>query len=161
MDGTSKTYKNKNRSEVGKTFMRHSPSSRRSRGRGGRRHNPKTQSFDSNGPDVRIRGTAFQITEKYQALAKDATATGNTVLAESYLQHAEHYQRVINEIAAKAPTPEIAQPAKTETPVEGNEKVKMEVKPVEADTQKQNTEDKPKRAPRRRAPVKAQVPEMV
>jgi len=63
-----------------------------------RRVNPRMQSFDSNGPDVRIRGTAYQITEKYIALARDATSGGDRVLAESYLQHAEHYQRMINEM---------------------------------------------------------------
>lgn len=57
----------------------------------------KNRVFDSNGPDVRIRGTAFQIVEKYVALAKDAHASGDRVLSESYLQYAEHYQRMINE----------------------------------------------------------------
>lgn len=52
--------------------------------------------FDSNGPEVRIRGTAFQVHEKYVALAKDAASVGDRILAENYLQHAEHYQRVIN-----------------------------------------------------------------
>jgi len=61
-------------------------------------HN-RNQIFDSNGPEVRIRGTAFQVCEKYQALAKDAAAVGDVVLAESYLQHAEHYQRIINSFA--------------------------------------------------------------
>ena len=56
----------------------------------------KNRVFDSNGPDVRIRGTAHQIVEKYTALAKDASASGDRVLAESYLQYAEHYQRIIN-----------------------------------------------------------------
>lgn len=67
-------------------------------GGGNRRpnQNHKNRVYDSNGPDVRIRGTAFQITEKYMALAKDAASSGDRVLAESYLQHAEHYQRVIN-----------------------------------------------------------------
>lgn len=95
--------------------MRHNQNGRRYRGRGNnggggqnhhhnnhnngqRRINPRVHSFDSNGPDVRIRGTAYQITEKYQALAKDAAASGDRVLAESYLQHAEHYQRLINEM---------------------------------------------------------------
>jgi hypothetical protein len=54
------------------------------------------QVFDSNGPDVRIRGTAHQVAEKYMALAKDAASSGDIVLSESYLQHAEHYQRIIN-----------------------------------------------------------------
>ena len=65
------------------------------RGGGGGGGN-RMQVFDSNGPEVRIRGTAYQICEKYQALAKDAASMGDRVLAESYLQHAEHYQRVIN-----------------------------------------------------------------
>lgn len=64
-----------------------------------RRVNPRVQTFDSNGPDVRIRGNAYQINEKYLALARDAAGAGDRVLAESYYQHAEHYQRFINEIA--------------------------------------------------------------
>lgn len=56
----------------------------------------KNKVFDSNGPDVRIRGTAYQIVEKYMALAKDSHSAGDRVLAESYLQYAEHYQRMIN-----------------------------------------------------------------
>lgn len=59
--------------------------------------------FDSNGPDVRIRGTAFQIVDKYMTLAKDAAASGDRVLAENYLQHAEHYQRMVNAWAEEAP----------------------------------------------------------
>lgn len=84
--------------------MRHATSSRRSRNRnnnggnnGQRRGNHnRMQVFDSNGPEVRIRGTAHQICEKYMALAKDAASVGDSILAESYLQHAEHYQRIIN-----------------------------------------------------------------
>lgn len=79
--------------------MRHGSSSRRqrgNRGNGGRRGNSnRAQVFDSNGPDVRIRGTAHQVCEKYLALAKDAAASGDVVLAESYSQHAEHYQRIV------------------------------------------------------------------
>lgn len=64
----------------------------------GRRNNvpPRMQTFDSNGPDVRIRGTAWQVHEKYLALAKDAASSGDSIMAENYLQHAEHYQRIIN-----------------------------------------------------------------
>lgn len=79
--------------------MKHGSTSRRSRNNrgGGRRgNNAKTRVYDSNGPDVRIRGTSHQITEKYMNLAKDAASSGDHVLAESYLQHAEHYQRIIN-----------------------------------------------------------------
>jgi hypothetical protein len=53
------------------------------------------QVFDSNGPDVRIRGSAWQVYEKYQALARDAQAAGDRVKVENYLQHAEHYYRII------------------------------------------------------------------
>ena len=80
--------------------MRHGPSNRRhrNRGNGGRRNNQhqRTQVFDSNGPDVRIRGTAHQVCEKYLALAKDAMSAGDWIMAENYHQHAEHYQRIIN-----------------------------------------------------------------
>ena len=48
-----------------------------------------------NGPDVKIRGTAAHIAEKYMSLARDALASGDMVTAESYLQHAEHYNRII------------------------------------------------------------------
>ncbi|MEO0834057.1 MAG: DUF4167 domain-containing protein, partial [Pseudomonadota bacterium] len=53
------------------------------------------RALDSNGPDVRIRGTANQIYDKYQTLARDASSAGDRVKAESYLQHAEHYFRLI------------------------------------------------------------------
>ncbi len=75
----------------------HSSSQSHGSGGGGRR-NPRVQTFDSNGSDVRIRGNAYQINEKYLTLAKDAASAGDRVLAESYLQHAEHYQRLINEM---------------------------------------------------------------
>ncbi|OFW98841.1 MAG: hypothetical protein A3E78_13495 [Alphaproteobacteria bacterium RIFCSPHIGHO2_12_FULL_63_12] len=56
------------------------------------------RALDSNGPDVRIRGTAQQIYDKYLALARDATSSGDRVKAENYLQHAEHYFRVLRAI---------------------------------------------------------------
>ena len=57
--------------------------------------NPLTRSFESNGPDVKIRGTPAHVAEKYVALARDAQTSGDPVLAENYLQHAEHYYRII------------------------------------------------------------------
>ena len=57
--------------------------------------NPLTRSYDSNGPDIKVRGTAAHVAEKYVLLARDANSSGDPVLAESYLQHAEHYYRVI------------------------------------------------------------------
>jgi Domain of unknown function (DUF4167) len=63
---------------------------------GGRKGpNPLTRSYESNGPDVKIRGTAQHIGEKYLQLARDAQTSGDPVAAESYLQHAEHYFRLI------------------------------------------------------------------
>jgi hypothetical protein len=55
----------------------------------------RMQTFDSNGPDVRIRGSAFQVHEKYLQLARDASSSGDRIIAENYLQHAEHYYRII------------------------------------------------------------------
>lgn len=52
--------------------------------------------FDSSGPDLRIRGTAQQLFEKYLQLGRDATGAGDRVMAEGYFQHAEHYFRVLN-----------------------------------------------------------------
>ncbi|WP_037435200.1 DUF4167 domain-containing protein, partial [Sinorhizobium fredii] len=57
--------------------------------------NPLTRTYDSSGPDVKIRGTAQHIAEKYSALARDAQSSGDRVMAENYLQHAEHYNRII------------------------------------------------------------------
>ena len=52
--------------------------------------------FDSNGPDVRVRGTSQQLFEKYLQLGRDATSSGDRVMAEGYFQHAEHYFRILN-----------------------------------------------------------------
>ncbi|MCA0256316.1 MAG: DUF4167 domain-containing protein [Proteobacteria bacterium] len=57
--------------------------------------NPLTRTYDSSGPDIKIRGTAQHIAEKYAALARDAQSSGDRVMAENYLQHAEHYNRII------------------------------------------------------------------
>jgi hypothetical protein len=57
--------------------------------------NPLTRSFESTGPDVKIRGNPAHIAEKYMQLARDAQTSGDPVLAENYLQHAEHYNRII------------------------------------------------------------------
>jgi hypothetical protein len=57
--------------------------------------NPLSRSFESNGPDVKVRGTAADVASKYMTLARDAQTSGDPVLAENYLQHAEHYNRLI------------------------------------------------------------------
>ncbi|WP_374625049.1 DUF4167 domain-containing protein [Devosia sp.] len=72
----------------------------RSRGRnnnGGRKHgNPLSRNYESNGPDVKVRGNAAHIAEKYLQLARDAQSSGDSVMAENYLQHAEHYFRILS-----------------------------------------------------------------
>jgi hypothetical protein len=60
-----------------------------------RNHNPLTRVYESNGPDVKIRGTANHVAEKYLQLARDAQSSGDPVSAENYFQHAEHYFRLI------------------------------------------------------------------
>ncbi|MBL8567433.1 MAG: DUF4167 domain-containing protein [Hyphomicrobiaceae bacterium] len=83
--------------------MRQGQQNRRGRGRNNnnnnnnnrKNQNPLTRSFESNGPDVKIRGTPSHIAEKYISLARDAQSSGDPVLAENYMQHAEHYNRII------------------------------------------------------------------
>ena len=58
--------------------------------------------FDSNGPDIRLRGTAPQLFEKYLQLGRDATSSGDRVTAESNFQHAEHYFRILNAMTQAA-----------------------------------------------------------
>ncbi len=73
--------------------------------------NKRSNSFDSNGPHVKVRGNANQISEKYQSLARDATSSGDRVMAENYLQHAEHYQRIVNANGSAQRTEQAAQPS--------------------------------------------------
>ena len=82
--------------------------SRRPRGRGRKpqhnnnKSNNPNRALDSNGPDVRVRGSAKTIYDKYMSLAHDANVSGRRVKAESYLQHAEHYLRILQEQAVVA-----------------------------------------------------------
>jgi Domain of unknown function (DUF4167) len=66
-------------------------------------HNPnrppnRNQIFDSSGPDVRVRGNAHQVFDKYQALAREAAASGDRIMAEAYWQYADHYFRLIQAV---------------------------------------------------------------
>lgn len=58
-------------------------------------HNSPNRSYESNGPDVKIRGTAAHIADKYIQLARDAQTSGDPIAAENYFQHAEHYYRLL------------------------------------------------------------------
>ena len=92
---------------TGLELMRSGPNNRRPRGRGnpGRGNNNRPQrnnNVNSNGPDVKVRGTAQQVVDKYQTLAQEASTAGDPVRAENYYQHAEHYYRVLSANAATA-----------------------------------------------------------
>ena len=75
------------------------PNNKRPRGYRGNGRRPgfhgRSSTFESNGPEGKIRGTAFQVIEKYQALAQDALSSGDRIGAENFFQHAEHYYRVV------------------------------------------------------------------
>jgi hypothetical protein len=73
---------------------------KRQRGRGRNpgqkpQNNNPNRAYESNGPDIKVRGSAQTVFEKYQQLARDANSSGDRVLGENYLQHAEHYFRVL------------------------------------------------------------------
>lgn len=87
--------------------MRSNQKNNRSRGRGNNNNNrnknanPLTRNYDSNGPDIRVRGNAAHVAEKYMQLARDANSSGDSVAAENFLQHAEHYFRIISAAQAQ------------------------------------------------------------
>ncbi|HZK98808.1 MAG TPA: DUF4167 domain-containing protein [Caulobacteraceae bacterium] len=77
-------------------------------GGGNRPQHNTNRAFDSNGPDsVKVRGAAQHVYEKYQQFARDASTAGDRVLAENYLQHAEHYFRVMRAMQPLRPLSEI------------------------------------------------------
>jgi hypothetical protein len=90
----------------------------RSRGRnnnGGRKHlNPLSRNYESNGPDGKVRGNAAHIAEKYLQLARDAQSSGDAVMAENFLQHAEHYFRIVAAAQAQQRTDQFGQPQQVE-----------------------------------------------
>ncbi len=111
--------------------MKYNPGSRRPRSRGSNNNsnnnnNTKRQgggrsNFESNGPDVKVRGTAQQVYEKYAVLARDAFTSGDRMIAESYFQYAEHYHRVMSAAEANNPQarPESQPNAQSEQPRHG------------------------------------------
>lgn len=79
--------------------MRTSNKSRsRNKNNNNRRQNPGNvinRVFDSSGPEGRVRGTPQQIIDKYQSLASDALLSGDRIAHENFLQHSEHYSRLL------------------------------------------------------------------
>ncbi len=114
---------------------RNNNNNNRSRGRGGSNSSGGSrQSFDSNGPSVRIRGSASQIYDKYAGLARDATTSGDPVMAESLYQHAEHYYRIAAEQEAQ-------KEARNASRVNNNREKNTDVKNDENATQEKNIDD--------------------
>jgi hypothetical protein len=108
---------------------------KRQRGRGrkpGGHHQPN-RSFESTGPDVKVRGNAATIYEKYLQLARDASSSGDRVMAESYLQHAEHYFRVMRAMQPAQPPPQVldrfGQTYESDDDEDGGDEVDAEVEP--------------------------------
>jgi len=91
----------------------------RMRGRGRKGPNPLSRSYESNGPDVKIRGTALHVAEKYQQLARDAQVSGDRIMSENYYQHAEHYLRIV--AAAQTHAQPVAQGGRSESDDAGQE----------------------------------------
>ena len=102
-----------------------------------------SSNYESSGPDVKVKGSAAQVHDRYQALSRDALASGDRVAAESYLQHAEHYQRIINaHLAAQAAQAAQAEANGARPPRDG----------AERGPRPPAHEDEPERRPRPRRP---------
>jgi len=85
--------------------MRQPGKNNRQRGRGRRNGNGqinRNTTLDSNGPDVRLRGNALQLHEKYVSLGNDAAAAGERISAEAYYQYADHYFRIHSAVVASS-----------------------------------------------------------
>jgi len=99
----------------------------------------RSQSFDSNGPNVKIRGTPHQIFERYIALAREASSSGDRVAAENLYQHAEHYFRVMNAANEGQPNrvvrPTTPADLQTEVPAEDESEVVGPERATQSDRQ--------------------------
>jgi rubrerythrin len=150
------------------------PGQKNNRGRGRNNNNrkpsnPLSRSYDSTGPDVKVRGNAQTVAEKYMALARDAQGSGDRVMAENYLQHAEHYNRIVaqgqaqlqerqqRDEAAREQQERDQQERAAETAENSDEAAEgVEAKAENADAeagdaaQTADSEDKPRRNQRRR-----------
>ncbi len=84
---------NNNRNRNNNNRNRNNNNNNRRHGGGGG-GNPSNKVLDSNGPDVKLRGTPQTIAEKYMQMGRDAQSAGDSVAAENYYQHAEHYYRL-------------------------------------------------------------------
>ena len=87
---------NRNRGKTGNNMSNRGP------GGGGKGFgNVVNRVFDSAGPEGKVRGTPQQIIDKYEQLARDAQTSGDRVMSENFLQHAEHYLRMLTSAQAE------------------------------------------------------------
>ena len=134
------------------------PNSKRPRGYRGNGRRPgfhgRGSTFESNGPEGKIRGTAFQVIEKYQALAQDALSAGDRIGAENFFQHAEHYYRVVaaNGWDQRGQRPQNQQPQ----PQQSQPRVEPEKRPAEEQQPAAPAEPKPQAAANDEAPDAAE-----
>ncbi len=133
------------------------PRPRGSRPNNQRKGPSRNQNYDSNGPSVRIRGSAHQVMDKYLTLARDAAGQGDRVLSENYLQHAEHYFRIVQ--SQQPRTPRVANPAAAgaadgaEAPIMEDE---VQVAEDETNAGDEQENHQPRRQPRPRRPRRTQ-----
>lgn len=120
----------------------------RMRGRGRKPSNNTNRNYESNGPDVKIRGNAAHIAEKYTTLARDALSSGDRVIAENYLQHAEHYNRIV--LANNAAREEAQALQARNQPNDRDDDDQPEIQAEEADNDSDDNGDRGSRRPRRR-----------
>jgi hypothetical protein len=88
--------RSRGRNGGGNPYHNNNPNRGGGGGGGGPRPPQRSATFDSNGPSVKIRGNAYQVFERYLALAREAQSSGDRIAAENFFQHAEHYFRVMN-----------------------------------------------------------------
>lgn len=122
----------------------------RSRRSSGGNNNPNRH-FESNGPDVKIRGSAQQVLDKYLQYARDAQTAGDRVNSEAYFQHAEHYQRLISAMQVNQKPRRDRDSDKDDADSDDeNDRAETSDKP-EAKSDDSERDDKPARRPRRKA----------
>jgi len=123
------------------------------RGRTRKGPNPLSRTYESNGPDVKIRGTALHVAEKYQQLARDAQASGDRIMSENYFQHAEHYLRIV---AAAQPQ---GQPAAHTGRGEGDETEQEGAAQPQGQNERRQRPDRAERSERPERPERGDRPE--
>ena len=128
--------------------MRQNQNHKRSRGRGrrgnhiGQQNFNRNTTFESNGPEGRLRGNAQQLFEKYTALAQDAQASGERISFEAFSQFADHYYRIHQSILANAEQRRQHDRQQDQTDKEAREGELDQEKQAEAAPQKKKSQNK-------------------